>query len=139
MVDFEKKLIVVLNEKIEKGRAMNALSHAMLGFGSGVVSKEEVKLNEYEDVDGNIHRNISEMPIIVLKASSNKIRGIRKLAILNNCQFVDFTDTMSIGTFEEEYALTKTKKDEELLYWAIILYGPSELVSEWTKKFSLYR
>lgn len=44
---------------------------------------------------------------------------------------------MSIGTCEEEYALTKTKNDEELVYWAIIVFGPWEKVTELTKKFSL--
>ena len=57
----------------------------------------------------------------------------------NNVQFVDFVDTMSIGTYQEEYQLTKTKKDEELDYWAIVLFGPWDLVTEWTKKFSLYK
>ncbi len=139
MAEFERKLVVVLHEKIEMGKAMNALAHAMLGFGAGVVTKEDVKLNKYEDADGGVHENISEMPIVILKANSNKIRGLRKLAIENNMQFVDFTDTMSVGTYEEEYKLTKTKKDEELNYWAIILYGSWDLVTEWTKKFSLYR
>lgn len=60
---------------------MNALSHAMLGFGAGVVSREEVRLNQHVDAEGNIHANISEMPIMVLKANSNKIRNLRKAAL----------------------------------------------------------
>ena len=139
MVDFDKKLVVVLNEKIETGKAMNALSHAMLGFGAGVVNKDDIKLSKYDDADEGVHSNISEMPIVILKASSNKIRNLRKLAIENSLEFVDFTDTMSVGSYEEEYELTKTKKDEELNYWSIVLFGPQDLVTEWTKKFSLYR
>lgn len=139
MANFDKKLVIVINEKVETGKAMNALSHAMLGFGAGAVTKEDVKLNKYDDADGGVHSNISEMPIVILKANSNKIRNLRKLAIENNLQFVDFVETMSIGTYEEEYKLTKTKKDEELNYWAIVLFGPWELVTEWTKKFSLYK
>ena len=139
MTGSENKLVVVLHEKIEVGKAMNALSHAMLGFGAGAISKEEVRLNQYVDVEGNVHSNISEMPIMVLKASSNKIRNLRKAAIENDLKFVDFTDTMSIGTYEEEYALTKCRKDEELIYWAIILFGPWDKVTELTKKFSLYK
>lgn len=134
-----KKLVVVIKEKLETGKAMNALAHAMLGFGAAVVGREEVKLNKYEDSEGNIHQNISEMPLIVLKASSNKIRNLRKMAIHEGIRHVDFTDTMSIGTYEEEYELTKTKKDEELDYWAIVLFGERDKVAEMTGKFSLFR
>jgi len=139
MKDFDKKIAVVVNEKVETGKVAMAMAHAMLGFGAGVIKKEDVQLITYNDADGGIHANISAMPIVVLKANSNKIRGLRKLAIENNVQFVDFTESMSIGTYEEELALTKTIKEEALNYWAIIIFGKKELVTEWTKKFSLYR
>jgi hypothetical protein len=41
----DNKLVVILNEKIETGKAVNTLSHAMLGFGAGAVTKDDVKLN----------------------------------------------------------------------------------------------
>jgi len=135
----DKKMVVVLNEKVETGKAMNALAHAMLGFGAGAVTKEDVHLNKYEDVDGNVHENISEMGLIVLRAGSNKIRTIRNKAKEMGLKFVDFVDTMSIGTYEEEYKLTKTKKDDELNYWALILFGDLEKVTDLTGKLSLYK
>ena len=139
MAKFENKLVAVINEKIEVGKAMNALSHTMLGFGAGAVSKEEIHLNQYVDAQGNVHSNISEMPIVVLKANSNKIRNLRTAAIENDLKVVDFTDTMSIGSYEEEYAVTKTKRDYELVYRAIVIFGPQETVTSLTRKFSLYR
>ena len=54
-------------------------------------------------------------------------------------KFVDFVESMSVGTYEEEYQLTKTKKEEELNYWALILFGEQEKVKELTGKLSLYR
>jgi hypothetical protein len=139
MTEFNNKLVVVLNEKVETGKAMNALAHAMLGFGAGAVTKEEAHLNKYEDTDGNIHDNISEMGIVVLRAGSNKIRTIKNKAKEMELKFVDFVETMSIGTYEEEFKLTKTKKDEELNYWALILYGDWDKVTELTGKLSLYK
>ncbi|MBI2079471.1 DUF2000 domain-containing protein [Candidatus Micrarchaeota archaeon] len=139
MADFEKRIVVVVKEKLEIGKAMMALAHAMLGFGAGIISKEEVRLNKYEDVEGNVHNNISEMPIVVLKASSGKIRTIRNLAKENGVSYTDFVDTMSIGTYEEEYALTKKKKDEELDYWSLILFGENDKIRELTGKLSLYK
>lgn len=139
MAQFENKLIVVVNENIEEGKAMMALSHAMLGFGAGLTDRQEVRLNRYEDASNGVHEPISEMPIVVLKGSSNKIRELRKSALALGLKFTDFCESMSIGTYEEEVALTKTKKDEELSYWAIVLFGPWEKVAGLTKKFSLYR
>ncbi len=139
MAAFENKLVVVVNENIEAGKAMMALSHAMLGFGAGLTNGQEARLNKYDDASGGVHAPVSEMPIVVLKGSSNKIRELRKSAISLGLKFVDFCESMSIGTYEEEYALTKTRKDAELSYWAIVLFGPWEKVSELTKKFSLYR
>ena len=139
MAQFENKIVAVVNENIEPGRAMMALSHAMLGFGAGLTSRQEVRLNRYVDASNCSHEPISEMPIVVLKGSSNKIRELRKSALSLGLKFADFCDTMSIGTYEEECELTKTKKDEELSYWAIVIFGPQAQVSELTKKFSLYR
>ena len=52
------------------------------------------------------------MPIVVLKANSNKIRNLRKQAIENKLQYVDFLNTMSIGTYEEEYKLTSADVED---------------------------
>jgi hypothetical protein len=139
MTEFDKKLVAVLNQKVEAGKIMNALAHAMLGFGAGQVAKEEIYLSKYEDADGNIHDNISEMGIVVLRASSNKIRTIKNRAKEMGLKYVDFVETMSVGTYEEEFNLTKTKKDEDLNYWALILYGEYDQVTELTGKLSLYR
>jgi len=139
MSENAKKIVVVLNEKIETGKAMNALAHAMLGFGAGVVSREDVKLNEYIDADGNIHDNISEMAIVVLKAKSQHIRTLRTECIAHSMRFVAFTESMSIGTYYEEYELTKTIPESKLNYFAIIIMGDHGIVSEITRKLSLYR
>jgi hypothetical protein len=139
MPNFEKKLVAVVNGSLDTGKAMNALSHAMLGFGKGVISDEDAHLNRYDDVDNGAHPNISEMAIVVLQANSDEIRGLRKFAIENNLQFVDFVDTMSAGEYEYEYRLTKGKKDSELEYWCIVLFGKKEIVSKGTGKLKLYR
>ena len=134
-----KKLVVIIKDGLETGKAMNALAHAMLGFGAGVISKEDARLNKYEDKNGNIHNNISERGIIILKATAGKIKAIKNQAKEEGLQFVDFTDTMSIGTYQEEYDLTKTRSDEELNYWALVLFGEEDKINKLTEKLSLYR
>ena len=63
MAEFSNKLIAVLNEKIDAGIAMNALAHMVVGLGASVEKKEELRLADYADANGNSHANISEIPL----------------------------------------------------------------------------
>ena len=135
---FTKKLVAVMNEKIESGIIMNALAHMCIGFGSEI-GKEPLRLTNYIDADGGQHPNISEMPFMILKANSNKIRGLRQMAIAEEIQFVDFTHTMTVGTYLEQIERTKQTKETELIYYGIVLFGEWEKVTEMTRKFSLWK
>ena len=53
--------------------------------------------------------------------------------------FSDFTNTMTIGTYLEQIERTKQTKEEELIYYGIVLFGDWEKVTELTRKFSLWR
>ena len=137
MAKFEKKLVAVMNKSLDPGRAMNALGHMCVGFGSHI-GVEEMRLTNYKDADGGSHPYISEMPFIILRANSNKIRGLRHLAIEKNIAFADFTDAMTIGTFEEQLEKSSQTKDEDFTYMGLVLFGPWDEVSDMTKKFSLW-
>src|SRR4029078_7346285 len=119
---FANKLVAVMNEKIEPGIIMNALAHMCIGFGSDI-GKESLHLTNYIDADGSSHPNISEMPFMILKANSNKIRSLRQAAIEGGIQWVDFTDTITIGTYLEQIERTKQTKEADLIYYGIVLFG----------------
>lgn len=135
---FPNKLVAVLNEKIEPGLLMNALAHLCIGFGAEI-GKELLRLTNYVDADGGSHPSISEMPFMVLKANSNKIMALRKSAMEDGIRFVDFTDTMTIGTYIEQIERTKQTQEANLVYYGIVLFGDWEKVTERTRKFSLYK
>ncbi len=127
-----------MNEKIEPGVIMNALAHMCIGFGSHI-GKEPLRLTNYLDKDGGSHPNISEMPFMILKANSNKIKALREAAQVAGIAFVDFTDTMTIGTYLEQIEKTKETPASDLIYYGIVLFGPWDKVSELTRKFSLWK
>ncbi len=135
---FENKLVAVMNEKIEPGVIMNALAHMCIGFGSDI-GKELLRLTNYIDEDGGCHPNISEMPFMILKANSNKIRTLRLSAIEVGIKCVDFIDTMTIGTYLEQIERTKQTKEADLIYYGVVLFGNWDKVSELTRKFSLWK
>ena len=138
MNEFENKLVAVMNEKIEPGVLMNALAHACIGLGSAV-GKDLLRLSQYVDADGGIHPNISEIPFIILKANSNKIRGLRQAAREAGIAFTDFTSTMTGGGYAEQVERTKQSKEEDLIYYGIVLFGDWDKVTELTRKFSLWK
>jgi|SRR5579871_1396372 len=135
---FKNKLVAVMNEKIEPGVIMNALAHMCVGFGA-TIGTEPLRLTNYVDADGGSHPHISEMPFMILKANSNKIRLVKLAAAQEGIQCVDFTDTMTKGGFIEQLERTKQTKDTDLVYYGIVLFGDWDKVSLLTKKFSLWK
>ncbi len=111
MVEFSKKLVAVMNEKVEIGKVMNALAHMSIGLGASL-QKNELRLTNYKDADGGNHDKVSEMPFMILKANSNKIRSLRKACIENNIQFADYTNMMIEGTFEDQIRRSAQTKEE---------------------------
>jgi len=53
--------------------------------------------------------------------------------------FVDFTSTMTVGTYIEQQQRTKETPEAELEYYGICLFGEINQVNELTRKFSLWR
>lgn len=135
---FLNKLVAVMNEKIETGVILNALAHMTIGFGASV-DTETLQLIDYADADDNAHSNISKMPFMILKANSNKIRNLRLSAIQEGISYSVFTDTMTIGTWDEQVAKTKLTKEADLIYYGIVLLGDWAKVTELTRKFSLWK
>ncbi|CCB88591.1 DUF2000 domain-containing protein [Simkania negevensis] len=138
MNPFQQKMIAVMNQSLEAGVALNALAHMCMGLGASL-GPTDLLLMDYADKNENAHPNISKMPLIVLRANSNKIRATRQAAIENGIAFTDYLDTMIGGTWEEQAQNTRQKNDEELTYYGIMLFGKWETVSELTKKFSLWK
>jgi hypothetical protein len=136
---FQNKLVAVVNKQIEMGVAMNALAHMCLGFGAHV-GPSDLHLMDYENAEGFIYPNISKMPFIILREkNSNKIANLLMKAKEAGIQYSVFTKTMTEGTWEDQKARTLATKSEEVIFYGIVLFGPKEIVTEMTKKLSLWR
>lgn len=134
------RFITVLNKKIPTGNLMNALGHMSVGFGAKYPEVDTLRLDTYVDADGNEHKNISDNPFIVLRAdNSNKIRTLRGMLIEKGIHSVDFTDTMTVGSYAEQKEKTSKTKELDLEYYGICFFTDDETARELTKKFSLWR
>ena len=136
---FQYKLVAVVNKKIDTGILMNALAHMCLGFGAHT-GPTELHLMDYKNAEGFVYPNISKMPFIILKEdNSNKIAKLLMEAKETGIQYSVFTNTMTEGTWEDQEARTLATKPEEIVYYGIVLFGPKEIVTNLTKKLSLFR
>ncbi|MEZ8577446.1 DUF2000 domain-containing protein [Vibrio splendidus] len=135
----QKRFIAVLSKKMDLGRTLNVLGHLSVGL-SNLLESEEACYVDYEDLDDNVHPNLSHYPFIVLKAdNSNKLRKVRDEAFSRGIKFTDFTSSMIEGGSAEQQQRTKEIKEEDLEYLGVCLFGDTEILREFTKKFSLYK
>jgi hypothetical protein len=139
-VPITHKFVAVLNKKVPVGNLMNALGHMTAGFAVSYSDQASLRFNNYHDADGNDHPHISDNPFIVLQAdNSNKIRTLREALTEAGLPFVDFTSTMTEGTYFEQQERTNRTPEAELEYYGIVTFATIEQLNGLTKKFSLWR
>ena len=138
-VDTTRKFVAVLNKKVPVGVLMNALGHMAAGLSGSYPVHEELRFDTYVDRDGGRHNSISDNPFIILAAdNSNQIRSLRNELVAQKAHFVDFTSTMTVGTYVEQKMRTQQTLENELEYYGICMFGLKEVLNLLTKKFSLW-
>lgn len=134
------KFVAVLNKKVPVGNLMNALGHITAGFAAAYPDQAALRFDNYQDADGNDHAHVSDNPFIVLQAdNSNKIRSFRMVLQEAGIPFVDFTSTMTEGTYFDQQERTRRTPEAELEYYGIVTFAEIERLNGLTRKFSLWR
>ncbi len=138
--EHSKRFIAILNKKIETGKLLNALGHMTAGLAGGSAKDHDMCFLRYEDAGGGVHPNISHFPFIALQADNgNQIRTVRNEAIARGIPFTDFTSSMTVGTSQDQQERTKATPEAELEYYGICMFGETDVLREFTKKFSLFK
>lgn len=135
------KFVALVNKNLEPGVALNALGHAQLGIGALLagVKQEEMSLLEFKDADGQAHPSISALSLIVLRGTSSNIRSLRAEALRFGIPCVDFTSSMTGGSYQEQLDRTLKTAEADLEYYCVVLFGRVEELGPLTRKYSLYR
>ncbi len=136
------KFVAILNKKIEIGKILNTVGHMSLGIVASATPEEKELMGfmDYRDKEDGRHPSLSRDSYVILRAdNSNQIRTVRNAALAKGLHCIDFTNTMQEGTYLEQLERTRATPEAELEYYGICLFGEIGVVSEITKKFSLWR
>ncbi len=135
------KFVAVINEKIEMGKALNAIAHMGLGLANMAdeEAREKMSFIDFPDKDEQAHKSISGLSLIVLKGRNGEIKKVRNQFAEENILFVDFIETMTGDTYAEQLVKTKELGTEEHQYFGVLAFGEIEKINPITRKLSLWR
>ncbi len=134
------KFVAVVNKNLEIGKAMNAIAHSCAGLVGMAPDelKEKMSFIDFVDKDGQVHKSISGLSLIVLRGKNSEIKKLRKDFIENDILFTDFTETMTGDTYKEQLDKTLETSNEDMNYFCIVAIGEKEIIDPLTRKFSLW-
>lgn len=137
--DFNNKIVLVVRKDLESWQAANTVAHisAYLGnklqgnFGTG---------DNFTTKDGVNHPRNSQYPIIIKRAKSseqlqNLIGKVREAGVLYHGFIREMIEHNDDADLQNVLGI---KKDEEVEYLGIGLFGKNEEVDKLTKKFGLW-
>lgn len=135
----EKKIVLVLNAKLEVGIALNVAGHLSVALGHH--ARDHMGRDYLVDASGEKHLGISKYPIIITKVKGGKLKtSMYKAKLQKNILVVDYPSTMYETGHDDELADALSKQTaDNIEYYGYIMYGNSEDVDSISGKFSLWK
>ena len=128
--------VLIIDQSIEsKGIATNA--GFVLGLTAGRELPDDTFGYEVTDGDGASHAYLTKIGHYVRKAGQNKMRELRTKFIAEpKVKVVDYTEDAAPADYEEYAHNLASHKGEEIVYRALYIYGPKEVILPLTKNLS---
>jgi hypothetical protein len=137
--DFTKRISVVLDKDLESWKLLNTVGHISAFLGNKIGDKF-VTGNFFATLDGVEYPRNCQYPIIALSASREQLKEFIKVVKESGLEYVAYIPEMVEYT-DDEKLMEKVgaKKDEELEFHGIGIFGDNDRVKELTQQFSLWK
>lgn len=134
-----KKIVLVLNSKLETGIALNVAGH--LSVALGYHATKHMGRATLTDASGNMHLGISRYPLIITKVKGGKLKSSLQKAKQNGqILVVDYPSIMYDTGHDDELAEELAKQTaDEIEYYGYIMYGNADEINSISGKFTLWR
>ena len=134
------KTVIVLSSKLEPKVAMNVVGHLSISIGAYTDNKLLMGQTEITDRDGNIHIGISRYPVIATKVKPGKLQNLVQI-IKENSELlvIDYPEEMlTTGHDSELVEAIEKKTNSDINYLGIAVFGKTDVVNQFTGKFTLW-
>ncbi len=133
----EKKIVIVLDKTLKSWELANVIGHLSVSIGQQTENLLGRKV--YKDASGVEHKGISRYGFITLGAKSAKLRkliqDLRKTRLL----FVDYPKEMlDTRTDDDLNKAINEKKESDMEYIGVAIYGSKSEIDALTKEFELW-
>ena len=136
----EEKCVIVVDEGMELGVIANVTAILSISLGK---LRPDISGNDTVDAENHIHSGLIQVPVPVLKASTDKVAEIRNKLFeddFGDISCIDFTNVAQECMTYADYTDTmKRSPKDDLLYMGIAMVGNKKKVNKLTGSLGLLR
>lgn len=137
--DFSKKVAIVVRKDLPQWQIMNTVAHISAYMGREMGAAFDTG-KFFTTKDGVNYPRNSQYAIIVLTADESELKKLLPKVRERSLPYLCFFREMIEATDDSEIeSILAGKEEKDMEYFGIGVFGPKEIVSELTKKFSLYK
>ena len=133
--DNQKKLYIIVNRNLDASLLMNATGH----LAAGIMQKaEDGVFQDYSNDASGLQAYLSHYPVVILQAkNSNQLSTAVQKCKNAGLTYNFFTTTMLGQSTEQQVDDTKVASPDALEFFAIAIYGDTEILSQRNSQFKI--
>jgi hypothetical protein len=132
------KIIVAISRNLTIPEALNATGHAL--FGLCTRCNDSTEMREFLDQAGRSVATMTDFPLICMSArNEGHLKEFHDQALGAGLSANGFFKVMYDGSPEEQETIIRSTPASALAYGAVAALGPSDLLRQLSKRFSLLR
>jgi hypothetical protein len=127
--------VLIVDKNLPRGVESNVAF--VLGLTAGRLLPEDTFGGDVVDGDGKAHRFLTKIGHFVREATPSKLASLRQaFAAAPEVVITDYTDDAAPSSYEAYETSLRAHAGEQIIYRAIHVFGPEEVVAPLTKNLS---